>query len=62
MKNEIIMKNIILGGAGVVGTFVGLAVVRVIGFADGLGIVIGMGLGVAVGTNLVKKRKKEVSN
>ena len=57
------MKNVILGGAGVGGLFLGVVIARVIGFADGLGISIGMLAGVMLGMNFLipyfEKRNKE---
>jgi len=43
------MKNIILAGTGVAGLFLGVAITRVIGMADGLGMGIGMMAGIIIG-------------
>ena len=43
------MQSGIVGGAGIVGIFLGIAIAKVIGLADGLGIGIGMTLGINVG-------------
>ena len=60
------MKNVILGGAGVGGLFLGVFIARVIGMADGLGMGIGAGTGWLIGRNFLlpyfEKRKKEESN
>ena len=63
MKNKDIRKNVILAGSGVGGLFLGVVIARVIGFADGLGIGIGMLAGVILGMNFLipyfEKRNKE---
>ena len=60
------MESVIIGGAGVGGLLLGIIIARVIGMADGLGMVIGMGAGIIVGMNFLipyfEKRKKEESN
>ena len=59
------MKNVIVGGAGVEGLFLGVVIARVIGMADGLGIVIGMMAGINLGLFFLiprfEKRNKEES-
>ena len=47
------MKNIILAGAGSGGLFLGVVIARVIGMADGLGLIIGMMAGIVVGMNIL---------
>ena len=58
--------NVIVGASGFGGLFLGLVIARVIGMADGLGLVIGAGTGWLVGKNFLlpyfEKRKKEESN
>ena len=57
------MKNVILGGAGVGGLFLGVIIARVIGISDGLGMVIGMAIGATIGMNFLlpyfEKQNKE---
>ena len=65
MKNKLsgLMQSVIVGVAGIAGQFLGVVIARVIGFADGLGIGIGMLAGVMLGMNFLipyfKKRSKE---
>jgi hypothetical protein len=57
------MESCIVGGPGVAGVFLGVVMARVIGMADGLGIVIGMMAGIILGMNFLlpyfEKRNKE---
>ena len=57
------MQSVIVGVAGIAGQFLGVVIARVIGFADGLGIGIGMLAGVMLGMNFLipyfEKRNKE---
>ena len=57
------MKNMIVGGAGVGGVFLGVVIARVIGISDGLGSGIGMMAGIIIGMNVLlphfEKRNKE---
>ena len=55
--------NVIVGGSGVGGLILGIVIARLIGMADGLGMVIGVGIGWLVGKNFLlpyfEKRNKE---
>ena len=57
----------IVGGSGIVGIFLGIAIAKVIGLADGLGIGIGMTLGINVGLFILvphfeKRKRKELQS
>ena len=55
--------NVIVGASGVGGLILGIVIARLIGMADGLGMVIGVGAGWLVGKNFLlpyfEKRNKE---
>ena len=55
--------NVIVGASGVGGLILGIVIARLIGMADGLGMVIGVGAGWLVGMNFLlpyfEKRNKE---
>ena len=63
---QIMGMNVIVGGSGVGGLILGIVIARLIGMADGLGMVIGVGAGWLVGKNFLlpyfEKQKKEESN
>ena len=61
------MESGIVGGAGIVGIFLGIAIAKAIGLSDGLGLSIGMLLGLNVGLFILvphfeKRKRKELQS